>query len=907
MQPSPLPSLAWGVLGAAAPSPSLPPLPPYGGSSITYLVNISALGGLTCVVLFLFVKLQDDHRLPAPRDLLTKLLAIWRATDEQIAMLCGADASDYLALQRNTALMLLGLAIPGFFLLLPLNVYAGHAHLHDQFAQATVLHIRPGSWLLWAHVTFTIFVAALVHFSIARIDKQLQSSKFQESDASGSISAFTILVHGVPRGLAIEKQALVEYFEHLYPGKVYQVHVPHDICSFLHVRRQLLDAHRQLAYAQVRASEATAAAVVSTRYWEDLHSGGERGAGIGVNGSDSGLYQPLASASHVDGEDEFGLSIAEEEEELICSQRAASGCRCLKALRHWHWPPLPPFAQRWLHQGTGAWRRWFWPCGTWSWRDEVRWLESRIQVLEADVSLYRQGKARGAGVAFVIFRDVFTATRALRDASWKRRRRADLVTWRWQVSRAPPPGKVQWHHVGTSAAGRRVRSWAVNLMVFVVLVFWSSPLAMLTAINSAAQRLDPEALEHFHALLSWAKGSSWGSAVVFQFLPNVLIFVAMYIAIPAALQRLSKFERHLTVSGEQQAVLLKMVSFYLLNLLVLKASSHGYCDLLTDAKFETTDALVETTLEAVILDFGWCATHPKECDRHNLVNSTFIGSSALSAIAFLITSALLGISFDLLSPIPWLARHFQALLGSKLPAPSLLQRPSSDDETPARAVNVAQDALRSSATEEDEEHGAPLNIVQPHTGHPLVEQVLNQYPTSGPGYAKEADTGFNFDFPSYHSYNLTAFAMALLNCTVAPMVLPFGVLFFGYRYAVDKYNFLYTYRSRSHSLPLATDGKLIALVLRVMRALLCLYLAVMVAFFFVRGDDPELQMLVVLACTLVVVAKYGLEQLVGLPKERGLDAYFGQSVASVEQVLGGRPAGYEVLASLEERSQAMLA
>ena len=85
--------------------------------------------------------------------------------------------------------------------------------------------------------------------------------------------------------------------------------------------------------------------------------------------------------------------------------------------------------------------------------------------------------------------------------------------------------------------------------------------------------------------------------MLYQFLPNALLFLAMYTIIPAVLSRLAKFERHVTVSGEQQAVLAKMVFFFLINLFLLKVPPslppslppspliHSPCTTITDGNF----------------------------------------------------------------------------------------------------------------------------------------------------------------------------------------------------------------------------------------------------------------------------------------------------------------------------------
>jgi len=58
-----------------------------------------------------------------------------------------------------------------------------------------------------------------------------------------------------------------------------------------------------------------------------------------------------------------------------------------------------------------------------------------------------------------------------------------------------------------------------------------------------------------------------------------------------------------------------------------------------------------------------------------------------------------------------------------------------------------------------------------------------------------------------------------------------GTSYFGHRYVVDKYNFLFVYRVPGF----AMMEKLIATVLRIMRVCVVLFLLSMLFFFSVRG------------------------------------------------------------------------
>lgn len=72
--PPPLLPPSHALPPAPAPSPSSEPFMPGSSSTgIAYLCNISAIGGLLCVALFLFGKIHDDHQLPSAVHVLSKL------------------------------------------------------------------------------------------------------------------------------------------------------------------------------------------------------------------------------------------------------------------------------------------------------------------------------------------------------------------------------------------------------------------------------------------------------------------------------------------------------------------------------------------------------------------------------------------------------------------------------------------------------------------------------------------------------------------------------------------------------------------------------------------------------------------------------------------------------------------
>ncbi|CAI9785796.1 unnamed protein product [Fraxinus pennsylvanica] len=112
---------------------------------IQYLFNISIIGALTCLLIFVFVKLRSDHRrVPGPTAFASKLLAVWHATSREIAHHCGADAAQFLLIEGGSSAILLLLATLAVAVMLPLNIYAGKAPISDQFSKTTINHIKKG-------------------------------------------------------------------------------------------------------------------------------------------------------------------------------------------------------------------------------------------------------------------------------------------------------------------------------------------------------------------------------------------------------------------------------------------------------------------------------------------------------------------------------------------------------------------------------------------------------------------------------------------------------------------------------------------------------------------------------------------------------------------------------------------
>ncbi|KAL3850199.1 hypothetical protein ACJIZ3_012081 [Penstemon smallii] len=763
--------------------------------NIQYLINISAIGALTCLLIFIFVKLRSDHRrVPGPTAIASKLLAVWHATSLDISHHCGADAAQFLLIEGGTSAILLLLAALAVCVILPVNIYAGEAPISDEFSKTTVNHIGKGSALLWVHFVFVVMVLFLVHYGVNEIERRLRITRFR--DGNGNPSAiFTIMVQGVPKTLGFDNTPLVEYFQHRYPGKVYRVVVPMDLCALDDLATELVSVRENIVKLVTKIESR---ALMD----EDVDDVGEG----------RGLWERL----------------------------------------------------RFL------WRRakdlWYRVVDGLGFSDEERLR--KLQELRADLEMemvaYKEGRARGAGVAFVVFKDVYTANKAVQDFRNEKRRRIgrffslmelQLQRNQWKVERAPLASDIYWNHLGSSKFSLRLRRILVNTCLLLTLLFFSSPLAVISAIKSAARIVNAEAIDNAQMWLTWLQSSSWVATIIFQFLPNVIIFVSMYIVIPSVLSYLSKFEKHLTVSGEQRAALLKMVCFFLVNLILLRA-------------------LVESSLEGAFLKMSRCYLDGEDCKRiEQYLSASFLSRSCLSSLAFLITSTFLGISYDLLAPIPWIKNKLQ-----KFRKNDMLQLvPERSEDYPLQHQDI--DSLERPLISERISEVMVGNNVLPNDSSPTAIDFpghdLSEYPPVSSRTSPVPKQ--TFDFAQYYAFNLTIFALTLIYSSFAPLVVLVGAVYFGYRYVVDKYNFLFVYRVRGF--PAGNDGRLMDTVLCTMRFCVDLFLLSMLFFFSVRGDSTKLQAIF----TLGLLVMYKL-----LPSDQdSFQPALLQGIQSVENVVNG--------------------
>ncbi|KAI4386829.1 hypothetical protein MLD38_004728 [Melastoma candidum] len=758
--------------------------------NIQYLLNISSLGAASCLLIFLLLKLRSDHHVrsssPNASAILSKLLATWHASSfPDIASHCGADPAQFLILEGATCALLISISALSVLVILPVNLYLGHATLVDEFSKSTISHIEKGSLLLWVHLVFVVVVVVLAHYGINEIESRLRATR---SALVSSTSVFTVMIQGLPKTL--DGVELREYFARKYPGKISRVVLPMDLCALDDLASELVNVRHEIAWLVARIDS-----------------------------------RMLPENDYVD-----------------CGEG-------------------------WRGMIVYTWRRvWKFCVGVqemlgFTDEDKLRRLQEVRAELETELTMFKEGRAPGAGVGFVVFKDVYTANKAVKDFRSEKKRKIGrffsvmelrLQRNQWKVERAPLATDIYWNHLGLTKLSMRCRRVAVNMFLLLMLLFFSSPLALISALKGAARIINAEALDNAQTWLKWVQSSSWFASLVFQFLPNVIIFVSMYIIIPAVLSYLSRFEKHLTVSGEKRAALIRMVCFFLVNLILLRG-------------------LVESSLESFILKMGRCYVDGEDCKKiEQYLSASFLSRSCLSSLAFLITSTFLGISYDLLAPIPWIKKNLQKFRRNDML--ELVPEQSEDRQLEQQDGNgILHRPLLS-----DDVFGRPtLN------GTDLPSQDLNEYPVNGASPVPKQ----KFDFAQYYAFNLTIFAITMIYSSFAPLVVPVGAIYYGYRYVVDKYNFLFVYRVRGF--PAGNDGRLTDVVVFIMRLCVDLFLLSMLLYFAVQGDSMKLQAIF----TLGMLVMYKV-----LPSGDGeFQPALLEGVQGIDSVMDGNgPIDYEI-------------
>ena len=838
--PSALPS--WSPPSSPAPappSPLAPEIPHLILGSLRYTLAWDAVASVALLAAWWAWRL-DTYWLSRGDGRWRQLWAVWRASGEEVASRCGADARDYLVVQRLLLVAVAVVAVPGVLLLLPVAITLGSdwgdGDDESAFARTTVHHLPDRSPYLWCVALVSAVAVAAVHLVADRVERTLVRERYAAgAELASTVAAVSILIRRLPRRVTDRPAALHAALDARYPGRVHAVVVPRDGRE-TRLARRLDDARARLVAARRRGGAARGAANAAAR---------------AVAAAEDALARYARHASPPPPGCCFAV--------FRDSDAADSALRALRpTLRGVLVGALAgrilPFrvAKKLAPGFRGGAPIPGWPGG------EPRGEPRSAAPDSPDAADPDAADPPRSGPPLRSDSDDPLAPRPAGSRGFGDPGAIASVSLAvgggahaWRVDRAPPPSGVLWENVGAASASRLARSVAVDGAVAIGLVFVSSPLAAFGIANDAAKTFapaaDPDATS-WPAWVAWARGGGAAAGFAFQFLPNIGALVVVYLVIPRVMERATRAERHLTRSGALRSLVTKEFWYFLVNLLLLLALGKA--------------ALSAAASRALECRRGKNpADVPDACGRTfvRVLGESFVASSGVSMCGFLCTCCTLGPAWELLSLLAY-ARGAAAERagGRRVPRTTPRRRFGAgfgwfgggsdsdgnrngngngngntsgngtlgDDATPRRARDAEEGDRRARDGEEDDRSSSdpdPDPDPDPERGPgpssssytPKLDRdddadvddgftraFSSPAPPPGPSRRRRdvpAPLGSSyrppFDLPGMHAFNATVFACAMVYASLAPALLVPGVAFFAVRFLVHKHNLLALHRA----------------------------------------------------------------------------------------------------------------
>ncbi|XP_041974772.1 CSC1-like protein 2 [Aricia agestis] len=193
----------------------------------------------------------------------------------------------------------------------------------------------------------------------------------------------------------------------------------------------------------------------------------------------------------------------------------------------------------------------------------------------------------------------------------------------WVLSHATNPSDIIWENLSVQPGVWYIKAIAVNLALFIVLFFLTTPAFVVNIINTTFVK--PDSLSKI-------------SSVIFEFLPTLLLWT-MAAVMPAIVAFSDKFLSHWTKSQQNYSIMTKTVSFLLLMTLILPSLG-----------LASADALLRWTLH-----------HENDTMRWDCV---FLPDKGAFFVNYVITSGFIGTALELIR-FPELFLYVWYLLQSK--------------------------------------------------------------------------------------------------------------------------------------------------------------------------------------------------------------------------------------------------
>jgi hypothetical protein len=184
--------------------------------------------------------------------------------------------------------------------------------------------------------------------------------------------------------------------------------------------------------------------------------------------------------------------------------------------------------------------------------DELSYYEARREDLQQKLQDWKLRDMQGTGHAFVIFKSTQAATQCAKAAgNGKRFLRSQGLQFR--ARRAAEPDDLNWENFQVTPSDRNLRIFIVHVLLVVLLLFFSSPLSILSAITTWVNKV-----EWLNKIFrDMGANSAFGSDFVLQYLPTLILWTVSN-CLPYALYYLSRVERYKSKSDMNRVNLIRL-------------------------------------------------------------------------------------------------------------------------------------------------------------------------------------------------------------------------------------------------------------------------------------------------------------------------------------------------------------
>lgn len=152
--------------------------------------------------------------------------------------------------------------------------------------------------------------------------------------------------------------------------------------------------------------------------------------------------------------------------------------------------------------------------------DELHYYENERESIQQKLQEWSMTDMQGTGHAFVIFKSTWGAANCIK-ASANGNRHIQATDLKFRVRRAAEPDDLMWENYKVSRGDRNLRIFMVHVLLIVLLLFFTSPLSILSAVTSWVNKIDW--LNQFFRSLNGM--NEFGGDLLLQYLPTLILLL----------------------------------------------------------------------------------------------------------------------------------------------------------------------------------------------------------------------------------------------------------------------------------------------------------------------------------------------------------------------------------------------